>query len=110
MIHARFSALAVASVVISLAPIRVAAQAPARAGSSSAKVTSAAQPAKWTPPRLPGGRPDFGGYWTSHTATPLERPDTFAGREFLTEDEFKDLEQRAARRSEERRVGKECRL
>src|SRR5579871_6921803 len=50
----------------------------------------------WTLPRLPDGQPDMQGYWTNGTLTPLERPAEFAGKEFFT-------------RSEERRVGKECR-
>jgi len=28
----------------------------------------------WTVPRTPGGHPDFQGYWTNSTYTPLERP------------------------------------
>ena len=90
----RLSALAVA---LCLVPVQIAAQAPVPNGNAASKTAPAGKPAKWVVARLPDGRPDFGGYWTNHTATPLERPDTFAGREFLTEDEFKDLEQRSAR-------------
>ena len=49
--------------------------------------TQTAEGGGWTVPRTPDGRPDFQGYWTTHTFTPLERPATFAGREFLTEEE-----------------------
>ena len=38
-----------------------------------------------TLPRTPDGRPDLQGHWTMATFTPLERPERFAGREFLTE-------------------------
>ena len=43
------------------------------------------------PKRTPWGDPDLQGIWTSSTYTPLQRPDNFAGREFLTEDEFAEL-------------------
>ncbi|MEE2635831.1 MAG: hypothetical protein VYE68_01180, partial [Acidobacteriota bacterium] len=34
------------------------------------------------------GHPDLQGAWTNTTTTPLERPDEFDGREFLTEEEW----------------------
>jgi hypothetical protein len=41
-----------------------------------------AAPASWTPPRTPWGDPDLQGTFsnTNEYATPLERPDSFAGR------------------------------
>ena len=45
----------------------------------------------WTPPRMPDGRPDLQGFWTTQTFTPLQRPEQFAGREFLTEEEMAAL-------------------
>tara|TARA_Y100000588_G_scaffold370389_1_gene440472 strand:+ start:1998 stop:3050 length:1053 start_codon:yes stop_codon:yes gene_type:complete len=45
-------------------------------------------------PRLPNGRPDLQGYWTTQTYTPLERPDRFKDREFLTEEEATTLSER----------------
>ena len=54
-------------------------------------VSVAVQPvAAQTPPRTPWGDPNLQGVWTNTTLTPLERPENV--------------------RSEERRVGKECRL
>ena len=52
-------------------------------------VISAQTPAarKWTVPRLPDGRPDLQGTWTTQTFTPLQRPERYAGREFLTAEE-----------------------
>lgn len=44
------------------------------------------------PPRTPWGDPDLQGIWNSKTQTPLERPDQYAGREFLTEEEVAALE------------------
>ena len=45
----------------------------------------------WTVPRTSDGKPDLQGFWTTQTYTPLERPERFAGREFLTEEEFAEL-------------------
>ena len=39
-------------------------------------------------PRTPWGVPDLQGVWSHGTATPLERPDRYEGREFLTEEEI----------------------
>ena len=39
-------------------------------------------------PRLPWGAPDLQAVWDHGTATPLERPEEFDGREFLTEEEI----------------------
>ena len=43
-------------------------------------------------PRLPDGHPDLQGIWDFRSATALERPARFAGREFMTADEAKYLE------------------
>ena len=45
----------------------------------------------WTVPRTSDGKPDLQGFWTTQTYTPLERPARFAGREFLTQEEFAEL-------------------
>ena len=49
----------------------------------------------WMPPRMPWGAPDLQGIWSGKTMTPLERPERFAGREFLTDDEVAVLEREA---------------
>jgi hypothetical protein len=47
--------------------------------------------------RLPWGEPDLQGIWSSgYIETPLERPDEFAGREFLTDDDVKKERERLA--------------
>ena len=50
-----------------------------------------APPDTWTAPRTPDGHPDLQGIWTTQTFTPLERPQQYAGREFLTEAEATEL-------------------
>jgi hypothetical protein len=55
----------------------------------------------FTTPRTPWGDPDLQGVWDYRTITPLERPQTMAGRQFLTEDEVSQLEARAAKRLDE---------
>jgi hypothetical protein len=50
-----------------------------------------------TAPRTAWGDPDLRGVWTGSSITPLERPEQFAGREFLTEAEAAAIEERAAK-------------
>ena len=85
--------LAVISAVISLGPVRILAQVPASGGNQATKIVSAAKSTKGTISRLPDGRPDLSGFWSNNTAIPLERPPAFAGREFLTDEEAKAVEQ-----------------
>ncbi len=77
MLSARFLALAIA--ICCWASTQAAGQAPAPNGNAKA--------AAWKSPRSPEGYPDLQGYWTSNTATPLQRP--IGAPEFLTDDELK---------------------
>ena len=43
--------------------------------------------------RTPDGHPDISGVWDFRTVTPLERPEQFADKEFLTEEEAAAYEQ-----------------
>ena len=56
----------------------------------------------WTAPRTPDGHPDLQGIWDYRSATPLQRPARFAGREFLTPDEVIAYEQEALERPDGR--------
>jgi hypothetical protein len=49
----------------------------------------------WTLQHTPDGQPDFEGYWTNVTITPLERPADLAGKAFFTEQELAEREKRA---------------
>src|ERR1700676_3252158 len=88
----RLSTLAVISLVIPFAPLRVAAQTPVPRANAAVKSAPAAKSAGSTIPRLPDGRPDIGGFWSNNTATPLQRPQALAGKEYLTDEEAKALE------------------
>lgn len=52
----------------------------------------------WTMPRLPGGDPDLEGVWNYGTATPLERPAQWAGKDTLTQEEAAAWEKQSAER------------
>ena len=44
----------------------------------------------WKAPVTPWGDPDLQGIWDTRTFTPLERPEVFGTREFMTEEEAKE--------------------
>ncbi len=48
----------------------------------------------WQVSRTIDGQPDLQGVWANNTLTPIERPDMFEGREFLTQEEIQFLQQR----------------
>src|ERR1700675_1913713 len=77
------SALSVAAMFASIALLW--GQAPQAAVPESRTALKAAK--AWTVPRTPGGHPDFQGYWTNSTYTPLERPAALGTKEFYTEAE-----------------------
>ena len=53
-----------------------------------AQVAAQAPSAKTRPvPRMPDGKPDLQGVWTSATLTPLERPTDLGNKQFFTRDE-----------------------
>jgi hypothetical protein len=55
----------------------------------------------WKVARAPWGEPDLQGIWASgYIAIPLERPDIFQGREFLTDEEVRAEEKRMLERQD----------
>jgi hypothetical protein len=68
-------------------------------GAAAAGLTVAATAQTPRPlPRTPDGRPDLQGIWYFGSATPLERPQEFAGKPVLTPDEAAAFERREADR------------
>ncbi|HET9447751.1 MAG TPA: hypothetical protein VFO35_15905 [Steroidobacteraceae bacterium] len=65
------------------------------AASASADDTSSAS--KWRAPRTADGHPDLQGNWTNATITPFERPEKYAERLVLSEQEADELEQAEAK-------------
>jgi hypothetical protein len=53
--------------------------------------------------RTPWGAPDLQGVWDFRTVTPLERPDEFEGKAFLTDQEANEFEQKLAATRVDRR-------
>ena len=70
--------------VASLAAVSIAAQRP------SAVKAPPKDKAPWTAPRTPWGDPDISGIFTTddELGVPFERPEQFAGRELVTDEEF----------------------
>src|SRR5512145_2489453 len=64
-------------------------------------VTTGQAPApasSWKAPVTPWGDPDLQGIWDTRTFTPLERPEVFGTREFMTEEEAAKRDQLGLRR------------
>ncbi len=78
--HAARIALAAVVAVGLLAPVPASAQNQAQPTQDEA--------AEQAFPRLPDGRPDLQGYWTTQTFTPLERPEHLGEKALFTEEEW----------------------
>ncbi len=68
------------------------------AGQSTTPATRMPVTAAWAVPRLPTGDPDLEGVWNYGTATPLERPAQWAGRDTLSEQDAAVWEKQSAER------------
>jgi hypothetical protein len=80
-------------------------QVPVAAGQTPAPATKRAAAARTSVPRTEWGQPDLRGIWNFGSATPLQRPDVLADKQFLTDDEAAAVEEQAARsRSDEARA------
>ena len=90
----RHVALAGALAIVWLAPTFLSGQAPATRTAGSVK-------ASWNVPRTPWGDPDLQGIWNNSTTTPLERPVSLKGKEFLTASEAAARDERAERTADD---------
>src|ERR1700730_13310425 len=94
MASQRIGLLAGLTALIALAsstPVPVAGQ------TGTATLRTVPPPSMPTARHTPWGDPDLQGIWTAgYLITPLERPDKFAAKEFLTDEEVVALEKEAA--------------
>lgn len=63
--------------------------------------TLSAQGVAWELGRTIDDQPDLQGVWANNTITPIERPEAFADKEFLTDEDIKFLKQRVVDIAEE---------
>jgi hypothetical protein len=106
-----FTPLRILALVIatsSMTPIAIEGRAQT---STNTKTTGATGTAKaWTQPRTPWGDPDLQGItWNFATITPFERPEEFAGKDVLTDEEVADFERQtlARRRATNQTAGQD---
>ena len=88
---ASLGVLAAVTLVASLGTVSLAGQA--KTGTAPTKA------AEWTPPQTAWGAPDLQCVWDYRSITPLERPDSLAWKQVLTDEEAAEFEQAENRRS-----------
>jgi hypothetical protein len=76
------------------------AEAAGAGGRAQARSTGKAASSGTKLARTPWGHPDLQGVWTNATSTPLERPAQMSGKEVLTDEERKALDERAAQNAD----------
>jgi hypothetical protein len=84
------------SVIIGVAAVATVPVAAQTAAAGAKPAVAAAK--KSAPPRTPDGRPDLQGTWNFATITPFERPNEFAGKQVLTDEDIEKAEAAAADR------------
>jgi hypothetical protein len=91
-----FVSVVAASVALVVAEVPAAGQAPS-AGAKAASTKASDKP--WKAPQTPWGDPDLQGTWTTDSAfgIPLQRPQQFAGRAELNDEEFAQKVERDTR-------------
>ena len=89
---ASWAVLAIVVSIVSLTPAPLAGHARAARSASTAPAAGT-----WIVPRTADGQPDLQGIWISKSATPLERPKAMEGKPRLSDDEVRELKQRADR-------------
>src|SRR5450755_2649514 len=86
MVRRTFASMTGSAIALGLAALgsaQIAAQAP----TAAPKTTPAAAAKSSAIPRTAWGAPDLNGLWTGNTMAPLERPEKYADKPFLTEAE-----------------------
>lgn len=96
----RTTALAACMVWLAAPDVATQNARPAAAPAAVTPMPTAPSPS-WRAPRTPDGQPDLQGYWTSLSFTPLERPERFGTREFLTDQELEQIFKAGLERSYE---------
>ena len=79
---------------IGVLTVMLAAPLPGQAPTAPAKSSPRDKAGSWILPRTPDGHPDLQGIWTNATLTPIERPDTFAGKATVTDAEARAYEKK----------------
>ncbi|MGH9237886.1 MAG: hypothetical protein ACRD3G_07585, partial [Vicinamibacterales bacterium] len=99
----RMRALVLATLLIAamVAADHLFAQSPAPRSPALSERSESKGAAAAAVPRTPWGHPDLQGTWDYKTITPLERPQQYGDRQYLTDAEVKALEERAAKRMDE---------
>ena len=90
--RARTIFLAALLITATIAADRLTAHSPTNGGAARAAAAV---------PKTPWGHPDLQGTWDYRTITPLERPQQYGTREYMTDAEVKAAEERAAKRMDE---------